>query len=151
MTDSQVLASCTSMIFAGSETTAISLSAVFHNLLENPRVYKKLMEELDEATRNGTIADKENNKVSWVETQKLPCKYTDMYMPLSSLKRRYCTSSWRLDSDATSRPEQHARTSVTGADSSIFTRRSRRVHSRISQSPSRGRTHIGKDCPATRR
>ena len=72
MTDSQVLASCTSMIFAGSETTAISLSAVFNNLLKNPRVYKKLMAELDEATKTGIISDKLNNKVSWSETQKLP-------------------------------------------------------------------------------
>ena len=30
------------------------------------------MEELDEAARNGTIADRENKKVSWAETQKLP-------------------------------------------------------------------------------
>ena len=60
------------MIFAGSETTAISLSSVFYYLLQNPRVYKKLMNELDEASRNGTIADKENNKISWVESQKLP-------------------------------------------------------------------------------
>lgn len=60
------------MIFAGSETTAISLSAVFYNLVQHPRVYKKLMAELDEASKNGTIADRENNKVSWAETQKLP-------------------------------------------------------------------------------
>ena len=60
------------MIFAGSETTAISLSAVFHHILENPRVYKKLMAELDQAAKDGTIADRENNKVSWSETQKLP-------------------------------------------------------------------------------
>src|SRR5215472_5563778 len=33
MTDKQVLTSCTSMVFAGSETTAISLSAVFFYLL----------------------------------------------------------------------------------------------------------------------
>ena len=72
MTDFQVLASCTSMIFAGSETTAISLSAVFYNLVKHPEVYRKLMAELDEATRNGAIADKVNNKVSWSETQKLP-------------------------------------------------------------------------------
>jgi cytochrome P450 len=72
MTDKQVLASCTSMIFAGSETTAISLSAVFHHILQNPRVYKKLMAELDQAAKDGTIADRENNKVSWSETQKLP-------------------------------------------------------------------------------
>ena len=72
MTDSQVLASCTSMIFAGSETTAISLSAVFHCLLANPRAYKKLMDELDRAAEDGTISDKEHKKVSWSEAQKLP-------------------------------------------------------------------------------
>lgn len=75
MTDNQVLASCTSMIFAGSETTAISLSAVFYFLLKNPQAYTKLMEELDEATRDGTIAEKENLKVGWAEAQKL--KYLD--------------------------------------------------------------------------
>ena len=72
MTDKQVLASCTSMIFAGSETTAISLSSIFYNLVKHPRVYTKLMEELDEAARNGTIAEREHGKVSWAESQKLP-------------------------------------------------------------------------------
>ena len=72
MTDSQVLASCASMIFAGSETTAISLSSVFHYLLTNPRAYKKLMEELDRAVEDGTIADRSNNKISWAESHKLP-------------------------------------------------------------------------------
>lgn len=72
MTDKQVLASCTSMIFAGSETTAISLSSVFHFLLTNPRVYAKLMNELDDAANTGVIADRENMKVSWAEAQKLP-------------------------------------------------------------------------------
>lgn len=59
------------MIFAGSETTAISLSAVFHNLLRYPRVYVKLMEELDEASKNGSIVARANNKISWAEAQKL--------------------------------------------------------------------------------
>lgn len=72
MTDAQVLASCTSMIFAGSETTAISLSSVFINLLRHPGVYQKLMHELDEAIRAGTIEDRPYHKVSWSEAQKLP-------------------------------------------------------------------------------
>ncbi|KAK3674683.1 hypothetical protein LTR78_005405 [Recurvomyces mirabilis] len=72
MTDRQVLASCTSMIFAGSETTAISLSSIFYNLVKHPRVYKKLMEELDEAAMNGIITERERSKVSWAEAQKLP-------------------------------------------------------------------------------
>ncbi|TKA78206.1 hypothetical protein B0A55_03767 [Friedmanniomyces simplex] len=37
MTDRQVLSSCTSMIFAGSETTAISLSSIFYHLVKHPR------------------------------------------------------------------------------------------------------------------
>ncbi|KAF2149936.1 cytochrome P450 oxidoreductase [Myriangium duriaei CBS 260.36] len=72
MTDAQVLASCTSMIFAGSETTAISLSSVFYHLLKHPRVYAKLMQELDENASNGVIADRDNHQVSWAEAQKLP-------------------------------------------------------------------------------
>jgi len=72
MTDKQVLSSCTSMILAGSETTAISLSAIFYNIIKHPRVYKKLMQELDENAANGTIAERECQKVSWAEAQKLP-------------------------------------------------------------------------------
>ena len=47
MTDTQILASCTSMVFAGSETTAISLSSVFYFLLKHPHVYAMLMRELE--------------------------------------------------------------------------------------------------------
>ncbi|OQO03181.1 hypothetical protein B0A48_11436 [Cryoendolithus antarcticus] len=72
MTDRQVLSSCTSMVFAGSETTAISLSSIFYFLVKHPQVYKKLMEELDEAARNGTIESRPKNKVGWAEAQKLP-------------------------------------------------------------------------------
>jgi len=72
MTDRQVLSSCTSMIFAGSETTAISLSSIFYNLMQHPRVYEKLMAELDDAATSGQIEDRENRKVSWSESQQLP-------------------------------------------------------------------------------
>lgn len=72
MTDSQVLAVSCSMVFAGSETTAISLSSVFYFLLKHPHVYGKLMQELDQAAANGLIEARENHKVSWTESQKLP-------------------------------------------------------------------------------
>jgi len=72
MTDTQVLTSCISMVFAGSETTAISLSSVFYFLLKHPRCYRKLMEELDVAVRDGIIEDRESKIVTWAETQKLP-------------------------------------------------------------------------------
>jgi cytochrome P450 len=72
MTDQQVLSSCTSMIFAGSETTAISLSSIFYHLAKHPRVYEKLMAELDASTASGMIADRANRQVSWTEAQQLP-------------------------------------------------------------------------------
>lgn len=72
MTDMQILASCTSMVFAGSETTAISLSSVFYFLLKNPRCYKKLMQELDDAVKEGRIEERGDRTVSWAESQKLP-------------------------------------------------------------------------------
>jgi len=72
MTDQQVLASCNSMVFAGSETTAISLSSVFYNLVKHPKAYKKLMEELDDAARTGAIVEKAYRKVGWKESQTLP-------------------------------------------------------------------------------
>ncbi|KAF2001813.1 pisatin demethylase [Amniculicola lignicola CBS 123094] len=72
MTDTQILASCNSMVFAGSETTAISLSSVFYFLLKHPRVYAKLMRELDNAVADGIIESRLNRTVSWSEAQKLP-------------------------------------------------------------------------------
>ncbi|KAF2275833.1 cytochrome P450 [Westerdykella ornata] len=72
MTDMQILASCTSMVFAGSETTAISLSSVFYFLLKHPRVYQKLMREIDDAVANGIIEAREDKTVSWSESQRLP-------------------------------------------------------------------------------
>ncbi|CEJ86197.1 hypothetical protein VHEMI04036 [[Torrubiella] hemipterigena] len=72
MTELQVLSSCTSMIFAGSETTAISLSAIFYYLVKNPLVYRKLMAEIDDAVATGAIESRPNRKVSWKESQKLP-------------------------------------------------------------------------------
>lgn len=72
MDDTRVLTSCTSMVFAGSETTAISLSSIFYFLLKHPQCYRKLMHELDESIRNGTIEDRPNGVVSWADSQKLP-------------------------------------------------------------------------------
>lgn len=72
MDDTRILTACTSMVFAGSETTAISLSSVFYFLLKHPKVYAKLMQELDDAVANGTIESRPNKTVSWSESQKLP-------------------------------------------------------------------------------
>ena len=72
MDDNRILSTCTSMIFAGSETTAISLSAIFYFLVQNPRVHGKLLKELDDAVSNGTIESRPQKTVSWLEAQKLP-------------------------------------------------------------------------------
>jgi len=71
MNDKLVLAMAVSMAFAGSETTAISLSAVFYNLLRNPRVLATLRTEIDNAARAGHFADYELGVVTWAESQRL--------------------------------------------------------------------------------
>lgn len=55
MNDTRVLAVCLSLILAGSDSTAISLSNIFYNLLTYPRVYAKLMRELDDAVASGKL------------------------------------------------------------------------------------------------
>ncbi|KAI0907735.1 cytochrome P450 [Ustulina deusta] len=72
MSDKLVLAMAVSMAFAGSETTAISLSAVFYNLLRNPAILGRLRAELDDAARAGAFADYELGVVTWAESQRLP-------------------------------------------------------------------------------
>jgi len=72
MTDTQVLSLSLSMVLAGSETTAISLSSVFYHLLQHPYAYRKLVAELDAAVAQGIIADRPTRTVSWSESQKLP-------------------------------------------------------------------------------
>ncbi|KAI1424063.1 cytochrome P450 [Xylaria sp. FL1777] len=72
MNDKLVLAMAVSMAFAGSETTAISLSAVFYNLLRNPAILGRLRAELDGAARAGAFADYELGIVTWAESQRLP-------------------------------------------------------------------------------
>ena len=70
--DGRVLTMAVSMAFAGSETTAISLSAVFYYLCKTPHAYAKIMEELDQAIENGTLSSDRTTTTSWAESQKLP-------------------------------------------------------------------------------
>ncbi|ROV96012.1 hypothetical protein VMCG_08002 [Cytospora schulzeri] len=76
MTDTLVQTMAVSMAFAGSETTAISLGAVFYYLLRTPRALERLIAELDEAGRRGTFGDNETGLVTWHESQKL--EYLDV-------------------------------------------------------------------------
>ncbi|KEF59035.1 uncharacterized protein A1O9_03878 [Exophiala aquamarina CBS 119918] len=43
-------------VLAGSDTTAVALRAIFYFLVKNPRVYKKLMDEIDENDRAGKLS-----------------------------------------------------------------------------------------------
>ncbi|KAK4155691.1 cytochrome P450-like protein [Chaetomidium leptoderma] len=76
MSDTLVQTMAVSMAFAGSETTAISLSAVFYFLLKNPAALARLRREIDDASRQGRFSDCETGLVTWHESQTLP--YLDM-------------------------------------------------------------------------
>ncbi|CAH0056895.1 unnamed protein product [Clonostachys solani] len=68
--DSRILTMTTSIALAGSDTTAISLSAVFYHLLRNPECFQKMLKELQDAIDSGLIPDSEI--LSWSDSQKLP-------------------------------------------------------------------------------
>jgi cytochrome P450 len=72
MNDSLIMTMAVSMAFAGSETTAISLSSVFYYLLKNPRCMEEVYRELDTKAREGFFGDYENGLVTWTESQNLP-------------------------------------------------------------------------------
>lgn len=68
--DGRVLTMAVSMAFAGSETTAISLAAVFYYLIRNPACLATLRAEFDEAVTDGRL--RARGLVSWAESQQLP-------------------------------------------------------------------------------
>lgn len=68
VTEQQVLSYTITNVFAGSDTTAISLRAVLYYLLKDLRVFEKLRAELAAAVE----AKKLSSPVSWKESQALP-------------------------------------------------------------------------------
>ncbi|KAL4803800.1 hypothetical protein BDV18DRAFT_153642 [Aspergillus unguis] len=72
MTEKRVLTMAVSMAFAGSETTAITLAAVFYYLLKNPSYMERVRSELDSAVRDGVIENRPSGLVTWSESQNLP-------------------------------------------------------------------------------
>lgn len=72
MSETLVQTMAVSMAFAGSETTAISLSAVFYFLLKHPQALACLRTEIDDAARAGAFEDTETGLVTWHESQRLP-------------------------------------------------------------------------------
>jgi cytochrome P450 len=57
MNDNAVLSMATSNVFAGSDTTAISLRSIIYYLLKNPECKKKFVAEIDERKRQGRLSD----------------------------------------------------------------------------------------------
>jgi cytochrome P450 len=57
-------------MFAGSDTTAISLRSIFYHLLKSPQTLSRLREELASAESEGFFED--DRLVRWDESQKLP-------------------------------------------------------------------------------
>lgn len=57
-----------SNIIAGSDTTAIFLRTMFHQLLTHPESLTRLREELDSAATNGALSE----TTTWKESQVLP-------------------------------------------------------------------------------
>ena len=71
LTDKMILTTAVSIAFAGSDTTAGALSAIFYYLLKNPRTYRKLLAELDDAAANGRIPTNPSALITWEQSQAL--------------------------------------------------------------------------------
>ncbi|KAM0720212.1 hypothetical protein Q7P37_004348 [Cladosporium fusiforme] len=67
MSDSELLTHAVSNIFAGSDTTAASLRAIFYYLCRTPSAHEKVQAEIDEADRAGRLSD----PVTFAEAQEL--------------------------------------------------------------------------------
>lgn len=55
-TRKEVFQMALSNVFAGSDTTGITLSAIFYHLMKNPDSYHKLQQEIDTATEDGRLS-----------------------------------------------------------------------------------------------
>jgi cytochrome P450 len=67
----RVLSLTSANIFAGSDTTAISLRAIFYFLLKNDSAMRALKQELADGEKNGCFSRKDK-LVTWNEAKDLP-------------------------------------------------------------------------------
>ena len=67
MDESELLSHTSGNIFAGSDTTAASLRAIFYYLCRNQKAHQTLLDEIDEADRRGDLSD----PVTFAEAQNL--------------------------------------------------------------------------------
>lgn len=76
ISEQRVLALTVANMFAGSDTTAITLRAIFYNLLRNPSAMSKLLAELATESECGRFARDEQaghaGLVKWNEVRELP-------------------------------------------------------------------------------
>ncbi|KAH8883489.1 cytochrome P450 [Thozetella sp. PMI_491] len=68
MSDRDLVNHLANNLLAGSDTTAISLRAVFYYLVRHPDCYKKLQAEIDQADRDGKLS----NNITYAECLQLP-------------------------------------------------------------------------------
>lgn len=71
ITNDRVLALTVANMFAGSDTTAITLRAIFYYLMKNPSDMKRLKDELAEQETLGNLTG-EGDLVRWNEVRELP-------------------------------------------------------------------------------
>lgn len=81
----------TANVFAGSDTTATSLNAIFYLLLKNPTVYQRLMQELEEKRATGELSD----LVTFQQAESCPYLQAVMYEAL----RLYPAAGLQLNRD----------------------------------------------------
>ncbi|KAK1845598.1 cytochrome p450 pisatin [Colletotrichum chrysophilum] len=67
-TNEYVLAGCAANMFAGSDTTGLSLSAILYNLLKSPESMRKLRQEIDEFASRGELSE----APTFMESQRMP-------------------------------------------------------------------------------
>ena len=78
MSDNDVLSMAASNVFAGSDTTAISLRSIIYYLLKNPPCLSKLREEIEDRKREGHLSD----PVKLEEANDMPYLQACMYEAL---------------------------------------------------------------------
>jgi cytochrome P450 len=78
MNDNAVLSMATSNVFAGSDTTAISLRSIIYYLLKNPLCKEKFVSEIDERKKRGKLSD----PVKLEEANEMPYLQACMYEAL---------------------------------------------------------------------
>ncbi|KAL0936767.1 cytochrome P450 oxidoreductase [Colletotrichum truncatum] len=76
--NASIVSMATSNIFAGSDTTAISIRAIIYHILKNPESKRLLLEEINEFWQQGKLSD----PVTVAETEKMPYLQAVMYEAL---------------------------------------------------------------------